>query len=304
MKVEGALVYEGYPESGVGNSVVLDGLLGVTDADKRLSTNKMKINGEDIINKDGQTVFVSFIAQIDGTVSKTSARDFFTFEGYTGSNFSRGRVFVENQGDGTMFIGVSKNASSQSDIGWIMDPAVPTDTMLFYTDSPILFVVAYEGHADYEDELGASVEGDVVKVYVYPEKDVALEDQTYQATALDINSGYGDSNPIGINLRQRGVQAQISGIRVGFDWDEVVWGGTTSSIELNAADAADASIYAVGNTVYTSENGSVEIYSVTGNRVFAGYSNGSVSTALQSGLYIVKFTAENGVVSSEKVIIE
>ena len=282
------LTYAGYAGSGVGQVAILDPLMGVDDATKRLSTNKMKLNGADLLAVPGEKIYVAFLASILPQ-SITSVRDFFTFEGSETSNFSRGRVFANYDSDlNQVFYGVSKNSSGEADISWISE--------YFYTDAPTLFVVVYE-----------AIEGadnDVVHLYVDPiiGTPEAEQDPAFHAASADVKSDYGD-NILGINLRQRGIGAHIGGIRVAKSWDEAVSAGNGTSI--NDVDAKPSvSIYAANNSVYTSENGNVEIYSVTGNRVFAGFSNGSVSVALQSGLYIVKLTAENGKVYSEKVIVE
>ncbi len=285
---EGTLTYTGYAGSGLGNVAVLDPAVGDDATTQRISTRLVTFGEDPLQNVVGEKIYVAFMVNVSDASRTGTLRDFFTMEGSATSSMTRGRVFARVTTEGVLNFGISKNTGTAA--------AIVESTPDLFCDVDYLLVFVYEG-----------IDGDnndVVSLYINPDLTKSEAEQTNVITATDAASDYSATAKLGINLRQRAIGARIGGIRVAKTWNDAVL-STTVGLNSPKADKPSVSISATGNSVYTSENGVVEIYSLTGTRVFAGFSNGQVAApVLNKGLYIVKLITENGQVYSEKVIIE
>ena len=104
-----------------------------------------------------------------------------------------------------------------------------------------------------------------------------------------------------INLRQRGIGAQVGGIRVGRSWDAVVMGTGTG---LSITNDNPHRIFAAGKDIVTNASGLLSVYSLSGNEIVKAQVEGKYAAKLNAGLYLVRFTDNNGVVSSTKLQIK
>jgi hypothetical protein len=100
---------------------------------------------------------------------------------------------------------------------------------------------------------------------------------------------------IGINLRQRGIAAQIGGIRVGTAWSNVLVTG------LSTARLTDGSVSSFGKTIKTDGSGQLALYNLLGKEVLSARTNGQLETSLNNGLYIARFTGDDGNTTTGKV---
>ena len=114
---EELLFYTGYIGSDIGKSVKLDSLVGMESATQRISTKVVTFGPGDTLRPViGGSMYAAFMVSI-GKDSKHSYRDFFTWEGSTGSSWQRGRVFAYVNSNGTdLKFAVSKNSSSGADL--------------------------------------------------------------------------------------------------------------------------------------------------------------------------------------------
>ena len=63
-------------------------------------------------------------------------------------------------------------------------------------------------------------------------------------------------------------------------------------------------VTAIGKTILCSETGLIQVYNLQGARVLQVSNASKVATTLESGLYIVRFTGNNGQITSTKVMIK
>lgn len=214
--IEGeTLFYDGYIGSDIGYVAKLDSAIGYDSGNQRISTKVVTINGDTLKPIVGETMYAAFIVNIM-EFSKHSFRDFFTWEASSGSSFQRGRVFAKVDGNNMdLTFAVSKNNSSSG--GY-----VESELMMGAVGVYHLLVVAYEVIE------GAS--NDVIHLYINPDPTLPAAEQTNVISSTDIQSDYTEgSSKIKINLRQRGINAQVGGIRVGTNWEEVLLGATVSA---------------------------------------------------------------------------
>ena len=277
---EETLFYTGYAGSDIGKVAFLDSLVGKESTTQRISTRMVVIGNDTLVSKDGQKMYAAFMVSILPN-SYTSWRDFFTWEGSVTSSFTRGRVFAKAiSGTNDMQFGISKNSSTP------VESAVISGGVGAYH----LLVVEYDAIAGDGN--------DVISLYIDPDLSKTA-DQNVKLSSIDAQSDYG-SNQIKINLRQRGVGALIGGIRVGTSWDLVLKGTNTS---VNSLDKAASKIYSYGKTIVTSGYGDVEVFDLTGKKVFSKVSSGKLETSLKNGLYIVRFKDNSGKIVAGKVVI-
>jgi len=91
---------------------------------------------------------------------------------------------------------------------------------------------------------------------------------------------------------------QLGGIRIAKTWADVLTGTISgiSQIERNSTDITSA-----GNTILTSESGSLKVYNLAGKEVLSSKTDGKLTTMLSKGLYLVRFVGAAGNVKSAKV---
>lgn len=277
----GLLTYPGYAGSGVGNVAKIDSIVGDVTATQRISTKKIKLGENDLTNVVGEKIYAAFLVNVSINSKKGAVRDFFTFEGSETSSMTRGRVFAKIYANGDVTFGITKNNTSV------------TESSILYTDATYLLVMVYEGVE------GAS--NDILTLYINPDLTKGEAEQTNKLVAADVQTDYSGTAKLGINIRQRGIGAQIGGIRVGKSWDAVTKG--TSTNVLSNPDS-DRKMYSFQKSIITNETGWVKVYNLAGAEVLSSVTDGRLETSLNKGLYLVHFTSQRGLVSSAKLVIQ
>lgn len=285
------LFFTAYPGSNVGRVAVLDSLVGITSATQRLSTRRVIFAGADTLKAPAVGAFyAAFIINIEPK-SHREYRDFFTWEGSETSIFNRGRYFAKNSLDGTEVVfAVTKNSTTASHF------INSSDNLQLTLQTGVNHLLV----AKYEAIDGGS--NDIVSLFVNPDP---LKSETDNAarklSSIDTATDYTAGTPIKINLRQRGVGAQIGGIRVSRTWGEAVMGVSSG---LNAFTANKHNISANKKEIITGAMGSLKVYSVSGALLANVETTGKYNSNLAKGLYLVQFTDNAGVTSKAKVIID
>jgi len=287
---EGALFYAGYYGSNIGNVAVLDSAIGVTSANQRISTRIVKFGADTLKNNViGQKIYTAFLANIS-THGYRSYRDFFTYEGSKTTSSTRGRVFAKINTAGDLFtVAVSKNASTAG--VYVESTTIPT--LSLSTGINHLFVFCYE-NIDGTDN-------DRILLYIDPDLTKTEAEQTNLLISTDVQGDYSTSAGLGINLRQRGIGAQIGGIRVGKSWDSVVLGIITGISQVNKDNNGISSF---GKTIVTNGLGNVKVFNIAGSEMMNAKTNGKLETSLQKGLYLVRFIGADGKTVSGKVALD
>jgi hypothetical protein len=280
------LFYEGYAGSDTGLVVELDSLVGMESTTQRISTKIPTISGDSVRPIEGEKIYVAFMVSI-GPYSKTSWRDFFTWEGspFT-SMWARGRIFALVDGNRTdLQFGVSKNSSDGSVI-------VASDIIAGGVEAYHLLVLVYESIAGDAN--------DVVHLYVNPDPTKGEDEQTIKLTSVDNQTDYSTGTIIKINVRQRGVGAKIGGIRLGRNWEEVLQ-GVEEPTSLNQMSVRNNDIRSYRNEIITGGPGFLRVYDISGRNVLNHITGGRLETSLQNGIYIVRFEDLNGEISTGKI---
>ena len=190
---EGALTYAGYASSGKGKKVVLDAKIGDANDSQRISVYYMDTLGK----RDTVSMYAAFLFK-PLSAKNTSGRDFAIWEGSVSSSMARGRVFLAKSGS-MVKVGVSKNSSTIS--AWTNDLAIGETHLL---------VMKYE--------VVPGEKNDIIKVFVNPTLNTAESANTYIATS----DAATDMIVRGFGLRQRGTGMEVSGLRIGTTWEEVM----------------------------------------------------------------------------------
>ena len=205
--VDRNLNYTGYPASGQGKSVVLNAAVGDASNSQRISVYYM----DTLSAREAVSMYAAFLFK-PLSAKNTSGRDFVIWEGSVSSSQVRGRLFLAQSGNGTnVKIGISKNSTSA--ISWAPEVEL---------NSTNLIVLKYE-----------VVEGesnDVVKVFVNPTLNTAESANTSFASTDNAT----DMLVKGFGLRQRGSGAEISGLRIGTSWEEVL-GISADGLQLESS---------------------------------------------------------------------
>ena len=235
----------------------------------------------------GEKMYAAFMVQVFEH-SKNSFRDFFTWEGSSGSSWTRGRVFAKVSEKQHLQFAISKNSSSSG-------VYVESDVFEGGVGAIYLLVLEYD-----------AIEGDgndVVSLYINPDPTKPAAEQAIKLMSQDEQSDYSEGTEIKINLRQRGVGAYVGGIRVGRSWEEVLTGTATSTRDFANRDDV-VRISSFNKTIVTEEAGDVEVYEITGRKILSTRTYGRLNTSLETGLYIVRFTDADNNVSTGKVSIQ
>ncbi|HET9571865.1 MAG TPA: hypothetical protein VFP20_10705 [Bacteroidales bacterium] len=279
---EGALFYNGYVSSNIGNVAVLDSAVGVTSATQRISTKTVKFGSDTLRMLTGDKIYTAFLVNVSSH-SYRSYRDFFTYEGSATSSMTRGRVFAKNNAAGDAFtLALSKN-SSQS--GVYVEYATPLATGINH-----LLVFCYE--------VVDGTDNDKLSLYINPDLTKSEAEQTEVINATDVASDYSATAAIGINLRQRGIGAQIGGIRVAKSWSNALTSGLSQALE----DRMEIKV--VGKTVHTNSAGILTVYNLIGSEMLSSKTQGVLKTALNSGIYLVRFRGVDGKTAFGKIAIQ
>lgn len=182
----GGLSYSGYPSSGIGNSITINGGSGSREDINRNFTVQTS------------DVYAALLVNV-ASASTTADYFFHLAEAFPTFNY-RGRVFVQDDGSGNLKFGVSKASSSTVSIA-------PGN----YTyGTTYLLVLKYEvvGGGD-----------DVVKLFINP----VLTDPEPTADATNTDTG-SDISVGGVAFRQGGnsYSVQVDGLRISTAWSDVV----------------------------------------------------------------------------------
>ena len=185
----GGLSYSGYPSSGIGNSVTINGGSGSREDVNRIFTEQ------------SASVYASFLVSVQN--ASTSADYFLHLAATFPTNTFRGRVFVQNDGLGNLKFGVSKGSST-----------ITLAAGDYSFNTTYLLVLKYEVVGDLTGT------DDVAKLFVNP----VLTDPEPTADATSTDNTISDSPIGGIALRQgsNSLSVQIDGIRIGSSWSDVV----------------------------------------------------------------------------------
>ena len=283
---EGALFYTGYAGSNIGNVAVLDSAVGATSATQRISTKIVKFGSDTLKAVVGEKIYTAFLVNISSH-SYRSYRDFFTYEGSKTSSMTRGRVFAKVSADGSeLFVAVTKNSSTAAD--YVESTSIPGLTL--YPDVNHLFVLVYETIA------GDS--NDKITLYINPDLTKSEAEQTNKLVAIDTQTDYSATAGLGINLRQRGISAQIGGIRVGKSWDKVLVEGANA---VNTPKNSSAAIWTSGKNILTNTRGTIKIFNLAGAELISAQTDGCLTTNLSKGIYIVRFNGIDGHTAVSKI---
>jgi hypothetical protein len=279
---EGALFYTGYAGSNIGNVAILDSINGNVAGTQRISTKIITYGTDTLILANETKTYFAFLAKISINSKKSSLRDFFTLEGSVTSTNNRGRVFAKVTSAGVLTFGVTKNTTTM------------TESSPFSLDVNHLLVLVYQ-------TVGSVASDDIVTLYIDPDLTLPEAQQTNILTAADSQTDYSASNHIGVNIRQRGIGAQIGGIRVSRNWDAVLFGIGTSVSQVNFNGNGISSF---GKTIVTNGLGNVKVFNLAGSEMMNAKTTGKLETSLQKGLYLVRFIGTDGKTVSGKVALD
>lgn len=200
----GTLSYDGYPGSNAVNVVELGG-----DGDiLRVSVKNTGLT----FPSSGGAVYVAFMINIKSSAAN-AYRDIFSFDQSGKSPWLRGRLFARyNANANKVSFAVTKNSGK----GEVVE-ACSTNSLSLSLDGGVshLLIVKYE--------VVDGNNNDVLTLYVNPDLTKSESKQTNKIAAAD-NTEAGDyksGSDVKIGLRQRGVVAQIGGMRVGSTWKEI-----------------------------------------------------------------------------------
>ncbi len=285
---EDPLFYTNYPGSNLGHAAVLDSAIGASSSTQRISTKKIVFaEGDTLKNVTGGTIYAAFIVNVS-PVSYRSYRDFFNYEGSETSSMTRGRVFAKNNLTGDeVFFAVTKNSSSAADYKESSSLGLTLGTGVNH-----LLVLKYEGVSDNNN--------DKISLFVNPDPTKTEAEQTNKLEAADVQSDYSSTAKLGINLRQRGIGALVSGIRVGRTWETTVMGQNTGLPQVRNNGHL---VYASGKEIITGTPGRLKVYSILGAELISAQTGGRFASNLDRGLYIVLFRDQQGTTSKSKVVI-
>lgn len=205
----GPLSYSNYPGSGIGNTASFPANDGVV-ANAYYASNAVSIGGTPLtVPAAGGAFYAAFLIKIEGS-SRTTHSDIFAFENSSGSA-QRGRIMARGNGNGTKF----NLAFSKASLSGVTNPYVTYNNNEALDPANIYLLVM-----KYEVVDGA--DNDVVTLYFNPDPTQNEAAQTAKLIATDPATDFAVGATVHISLRQRGVVANVGGIRVGFNWDDVV----------------------------------------------------------------------------------
>ena len=111
----------------------------------------------------------------------------------------------------------------------------------------------------------------------------------------------GALNNIAFRLNQgNDANFEISGVRVSTTWAEAVAKKTATGLQTMNNESA---FRVLGNTISTSQAGTLEIYDMKGSRMLQTAITDTYNCDLSKGLYIVRLTTNTGKTYSEKISI-
>lgn len=284
------LFYTNYPGSNIGHVAVLDSAIGSTTATQRISTKRIIFApGDTLKTGTSGALYYAIIVNIN-PVSYRSYRDFITWEGSETSSFTRGRVFAKNNTAGNeVLFAVTKNSSTTADFEAASTPSLG---LTLNTGVNHLLVLKYQ--------IVDGASNDIITLFINPDPTKPEAEQVNKLTAVDTQTDYSATTAMKINLRQRGIGAQVGGIRVGRSWETVVMGKTSG---VNMLNSNRHNIYVAGNQIITGTSGHLKVFSLSGTEVINAEVTGQFKHGLNEGVYLVNFTDRQGIVSATKLLI-
>ncbi|QQS35186.1 MAG: T9SS type A sorting domain-containing protein [Ignavibacteriales bacterium] len=189
--VSGSLTYPNYPNSGVGNSVLVAGGSG-SRVDSHIGFNTAISTG---------AAYTSLLVNV-ASPGPTTADYFFHFGPSFPTTTFRGRLFVRDDGSGGLNFGISKATSTVS-----------------YAPGTYTYGTTYLIVVKYEIVTDVTGSDDVVKIFINP---TLPGGEPGSADATNTDSGT-DTPVSSISLRQGGqtYNVTVDGIRAGSTWTEV-----------------------------------------------------------------------------------
>ncbi|MFT3753733.1 MAG: hypothetical protein QM800_12945 [Paludibacter sp.] len=168
---EGALFYNGYAGSNIGNVAVLDSTVGISSTSQRISTRAIVFaNGDSLKPVEGQKIYTAFMINFSNHSSR-SQRDFFTFEGSKTSSMTRGRFFAKlNTGGTDITFAISKNSSTSG---------------IYIESAPLANGVGVNHLLVCTYESVAGSDNDIVTLYIDPDLSLTETQQTNKIVATE-----------------------------------------------------------------------------------------------------------------------
>ncbi len=289
------LFYAGYINSGLGKSVKID--WGTAGTDNRPDVCRFIEHDKKI--KTGK-LYYSFLLQVNDAHSFSSTtnedgtdwRDVFCIaEGGSdvAGNALRGRFFIQvNPDDPTKVnYSISKNTAFTS--------TVSPDNMGSMNAGQAYLVVIRQ-------TLTGAGSTDAVEVIVNPAIAATEPSTGWINGKTNDASAFGGTYAVMLRRRNLGSTAdiRIAGLRVGYTYADAV--GASAAGVKSIQD--NKNIKAIAKTIVTNEIGNVKVYSFAGKEMLSAKTYGNLETNLNNGLYLVRFVAENGQVSSAKIEIK
>lgn len=274
------MFYGDYKGNDEGKVVVLDSAVAYY-SDQR-STNKVITNGVDTLRLPASGgVYTAFLFK-PLLQSKEKIRDFFGYEfSATNISSSRGRVFMEPDGNDVQF-GVSRNVTKVT---------YGLDTSKIFVggmEETYLIVLKYEMGDPLVDK------DDTVKLWINPDVMLPEDGQAY-ISSKDEQDDQTEGDIVRLTIRQRGQNAEISGIRSGTSWEDVLTGSDAENIATSVSTTqAELAVDIYPNpsngafTVANVAGADVMIYDVTGKVVYQQTNiDAAQSINLNYGFYFV-----------------
>ncbi len=187
--INGSLTYTGFPGSGIGNSVIVEGGGGSRE-DVHADFPAQGVTG---------AVYAAFLANI--STASTTGDYFFHLAPSFSTTFFKPRLMIKDDGTGNLQFGITKALTAS---------AVYTTTTYSY-NTTFLLVVKYE--------FSPGDSNDVAKLFINPS--LVSEPPVADLTSTDI---VADDSIAAVCLRQGGnaYTVQVDGIIVGTSWSTVV----------------------------------------------------------------------------------
>ncbi|MDX9749052.1 MAG: T9SS type A sorting domain-containing protein [Paludibacter sp.] len=268
-KTDESLFFTGYAESGVDVSIKMEKL----ETGGRTSIYSIASDN----TYGAGTYYLALMINLK-SASMTTATDFVSFDGnYTG-NAQRVRLTVKAIDETNYQLGVSGDTS----------PATTFSTKTLNMDQTHLVVIKAT-----IDGTGAGNSW----IFINPEITGAEPSSADASAAI---TGTALKSLRGIVIRQRSTyDGHLGGFRLASSWSSVL--GEVSG--LNGIFGERREIVVTGNEIITNAVGQLKVYSLSGTELISALVDGSYTTNLNNGLYIVRFTDTKGTVSSAKIQI-
>ncbi|MEI6554530.1 MAG: Ig-like domain-containing protein [Paludibacter sp.] len=275
----GALTYSDeygtYILSALGKSMTISLLSGTTVSDfkayKPFSATSISSG----------VLYLSFLLKVNASVSSTNQEAFGMADGTSAGP----KVVIGKTTTGFYKLGTVRGATTSADYKYA---ASPTSLTVGATN---LIVLKY----DFSSSTSS--------IYINPK----LGDSEPSSPEISDNTSTTIRTKLS-NLwsRAQGTVTQnltIGGVRVSNTWADAVEKVTITSISTRTLNTSQLSLRVVDKTILASETGTFRIYNLQGLLLLRVKNTNKLITDLNTGLYIVCFSNENGQEVSQKIII-